>query len=136
MVPRPRLGLVPDPGQSGPLTWDHLPASAPPAPLRSGPMTFPQSSAYPEQSQATTILVLGILGIICCGPLGIAAWIMGNNELAAIDAGRRNPEGRSTANAGRIMGIVAAVLMILGVLFFIGALIFGFSFRTMFDTGF
>jgi len=99
-------------------------------------MTFPQSSAYPEQSQATTILVLGILGIICCGPLGIAAWIMGNNELAAIDAGRRNPEGRSTANAGRIMGIVAAVLMILGVLFFIGALLFGFSFSTMFDTGF
>lgn len=97
-------------------------------------MTFSQSSAYPEQSQATTILVLGILGIICCGPLGIAAWIMGNNELEAIDSGRRNPEGRSTANAGRIMGIIATVLLILGAIFFIGALVVGFSFST-FDFG-
>jgi hypothetical protein len=97
-------------------------------------MTFSQSSAYPEQSQATTILVLGILGIICCGPLGIAAWIMGNNELEAIDSGRRNPEGRSTANAGRIMGIIATVLLILGAVFFIGALVVGFSFTT-FDFG-
>lgn len=97
-------------------------------------MTFSQSSAYPEQSQATTILVLGILGIICCGPLGIAAWIMGNNELEAIDSGRRNPEGRSTANAGRIMGIIATVLLILGAIFFIGALVVGFSFTT-FDFG-
>lgn len=99
-------------------------------------MTFSPSSAYPEQSQSTTILVLGILGIICCGPLGIAAWIMGNNELEAIDSGRRNPEGRSTANAGRIMGIIASVLMILGVLFFVGLIIFGVSFSTLFDTGF
>ena len=91
-------------------------------------MTISQSSAYPEQSQATTILVLGILAIICCGPLGIAAWIMGNNELEAIDSGRRNPEGRSTANAGRIMGIIGTVLLILGAVFFIGALIVGFSF--------
>ena len=30
-------------------------------------MTVPVQSPYPEQSQATTILVLGILGIVCCG---------------------------------------------------------------------
>jgi ABC-type Fe3+ transport system permease subunit len=99
-------------------------------------MTFTQGSAYPEQSQATTILVLGILGIICCGPLGIAAWIMGNNELEAIGNGRRNPEGRSTANAGRVMGIIASVLMILGFLVLIGLLIFGVSLSTLFDRGF
>ncbi len=98
-------------------------------------MTFPQNAAYPEQSQATTILVLGILGIICCGPLGIAAWVMGNNELAAIDAGRRSPKSRSTANAGRIMGIIGTVLLVLGILLFLGLLIAGFSF-TSFNTGF
>ena len=52
-------------------------------------MTVPVQSPYPEQSQATTILILGILSIVCCGLLGIAAWIMGNNELKAIDEGRR-----------------------------------------------
>lgn len=98
-------------------------------------MTFPTSPGYPEQSQATTILVLGILSIICCGPLGIAAWVMGNNELAAIDAGRRSPDGRSTANAGRIMGIIGTVLIALGILLFIGLLIVGFSFSS-FNTGF
>jgi hypothetical protein len=90
-------------------------------------MTFPQASAYPEDSQATTILILGILGIICCAPLGIAAWIMGNRELEAIDAGRRNPENRGTANAGRIIGIVATALMALGILAFIASIIFGFT---------
>lgn len=99
-------------------------------------MTFPQSSAYPEQSQATTVLVLGIFGIICCSPLGIAAWIMGNNELEAIDSGRRSPELRSTANAGRIMGIIATVLMILTALFFIGLLTFGISLSTVFGRSF
>ena len=84
-------------------------------------MSFPeQAAAYPENSQATTILVLGILGLICCGPLGIVAWVMGNNELQAIDAGRRDPNNRGTANAGRIIGMIAvglwALFTLLGLL--------------------
>lgn len=80
-------------------------------------MTVPIQSPYPEQSQATTILVLGILSIVCCGLLGIAAWIMGNNELKAIDEGRRPPENRGTANAGRICGIVGVALSAIGIIF-------------------
>lgn len=95
-------------------------------------MTFPTAAAYPEQSQATTILVLGILGLICCAPLGIAAWVMGNRELQAIDAGLRNPDNRGTANAGRIIGIIATVLLVLGLAFFILSLVLGFSI-TAFD---
>ena len=76
-------------------------------------MSFPEQAAYPENSQATTILVLGIIGLICCGPLGIVAWVMGNTELQAIDAGRRDPNNRGTANAGRIIGIVAVGLWVL-----------------------
>jgi hypothetical protein len=79
----------------------------------------PAQSPYPEQSQATTILVLGILSIVCCGLLGIAAWIMGNNELKAIDEGRRPPENRGNANAGRICGIVGVALNALGLIFFL-----------------
>ncbi|MEX1038967.1 MAG: DUF4190 domain-containing protein [Acidimicrobiia bacterium] len=94
-------------------------------------MTFPQASAYPEQSQATTILVLGILGLICCVPFGIAAWVMGNRELEAIDSGRRNPENRGSANAGRIMGIVSVALWVIGAVAFILLLVAGVSFSAL-----
>lgn len=70
---------------------------------------------FPEASQATTILVLGILGLILCQVLAPVAWVMGNNELEAIDAGRRPSENRGTANAGRILGIVGTVLLAIGV---------------------
>jgi hypothetical protein len=86
-------------------------------------LTVPATTPYPEQSQATTILVLGILSLVCCQPLGIAAWVMGNNELRAIDEGRRPPENRGTANAGRICGIVALALSaVLVLLLLTGAL--------------
>lgn len=91
------------------------------------PPQFPSDSgAYPEQSQATTVLVLGILAVVLCQILGPFAWVMGNNELAGIDAGRRPPENRGTANAGRILGIIGTVLLALGIvfaiLFIVGAL--------------
>jgi hypothetical protein len=44
---------------------------------------------------------------------------MGNKELQAIDAGRRPPENRGTANAGRILGIVSTVLLAVGIVFVI-----------------
>lgn len=95
-------------------------------------MTQPQfptdPSRYPEASQATTVLVLGIIGLVACQVLGPFAWVMGNNELAAIDAGRRPPENRSTANAGRILGIVTTVLLAIGLLiglFLLLAVLFG-----------
>lgn len=78
----------------------------------------PVASPYPEASQATVILVLGILSIVCCSPLGIAAWIMGNNELRAIDEGRRPVENRGTANAGRICGIIGVALLALSIILF------------------
>ena len=91
-------------------------------------MTFPQTGGYPEESQATTILVLGILGLLCsCSPLGVAAWVMGNRELEAIDAGRRNPDNRGTANAGRIIGIVATVLGLIALVVFFSFLFLGLS---------
>ena len=63
--------------------------------------------------------MLGILSLVICQVLGPFAWVMGNNELAAIDGGRRPPENRGTANAGRILGIIGTVLLVLGVIFFI-----------------
>ena len=68
---------------------------------------------YPERSQATTVLVLGIVGmfIIIVAPF---AWKFGHDELKAIDEGRRPPEGHSQATAGRILGIIGTVFLVFG----------------------
>jgi hypothetical protein len=89
-------------------------------------MSFPETTPYPEASQASTALVLSIVGLVCCQVLGIVAWIMANNELQAIKAGRRNPANEGTASAARIIGIVTTVLLgigiILGIIFLIAGL--------------
>lgn len=70
---------------------------------------------YTEQSQATTALVLGVVGVVICWFLGPVAWWMGQREVKAIDAGRRPPESRGSARAGQILGIIGTVLLILAV---------------------
>ena len=65
--------------------------------------------------RGNTILVLGILGLIVCGPLGIAAWVMGKGDLARIDAGLMDPTGRGTTQAGMVLGIIGTVLIIVQV---------------------
>ena len=124
-------GETPDPSEELPPPVfppvEEAAQTPPPPPL---PPTAPPPGAgapayagmYPEASQATTILVLGILSIVVCQILGPFAWVMGNKEIEAIDAGRRPPENRSNANAGRITGIIGTVLLalsILGILFFL-----------------
>lgn len=75
--------------------------------------------------RGTLILVLGILGLVVCGPLGIVAWIMGSGDLKEMDAGTMDPSGRGNTNAGKICGIIATVLMaisvvIVGIIFMFG----------------
>jgi len=76
------------------------------------------TQSYPEQSQSVIVLVLGILGLLACGLLGPVAWVMGNKELAGIDAGLRPPEQRNLANIGRILGMVTVLLYVLAFLSF------------------
>ncbi|MGH8928910.1 MAG: DUF4190 domain-containing protein [Acidimicrobiia bacterium] len=90
----------------------------------------PVQSPYPEQSQASTVLVLGILSIVVCQILGPFAWKMGHDELNAISEGRRPPEGQGLAQAGKICGIVGTAflgLAIIFLLFWLVALLFGFG---------
>jgi hypothetical protein len=69
----------------------------------------------PDHPQSTTVLVLGIVSLVVCQILGPFAWVMGNRVVKEIDAGRGSIGGRSSANAGRICGIIASVLLILSV---------------------
>lgn len=75
-----------------------------------------QWQVLPKHPQATLILVLGILGLVVCQVLGPFAWIMGNRAVAEIDANPGVYDGRGEAQAGRILGIIATVILILSVL--------------------
>ena len=66
-----------------------------------------------EEHRGTMILVLGLLGILVCAPLAIAAWVMGSGDLKKIKAGQMDPEGESSTRIGYILGIVGTVLMII-----------------------
>ena len=60
------------------------------------------------------ILVFGILGLVICFPFGIAAWIMGNGDLKAIRAGQMDPSGEGLTQGGRICGMIATILAVVG----------------------
>jgi len=76
--------------------------------------------------RGTLILVLGILSFVFCGIFtAIPAWIMGNNDLKEMDAGTMDPSGRSITNVGRILGIVAVALTVLGIVVMIILAAFG-----------
>lgn len=88
----------------------------PPQQQEPGPYTaVPMGDPNPKAKQA---LILGILGILCCGPLSIVAFVFGNQarDIAAQLPG--NP-GADNAKMGRILGIVGMVLMVLGIILMI-----------------
>jgi hypothetical protein len=68
-----------------------------------------------QPHRGTMILVFGILGLVICMPLGIVAWVMGNTDLKAMDAGTMDPEGRGITHAGKIIGMIATILAIIGI---------------------
>ena len=86
-------------------------------------MSGEYTQQYPENSQAVLTLVLGILGLMFCGILAPFAWSLGNAELRGIDTGRRPPDNRGLANAGRILGIIGTVFLGLALLVLIVVLV-------------
>jgi hypothetical protein len=67
------------------------------------------------------ILAFGILSLIIFPIIfGPIAWIMGNNDLREMHAGRMDPEGEGNTNAGRICGIIGTVLGIIGLVCCVG----------------
>ncbi len=65
------------------------------------------------------ILVLGILGIVGCCVCPPIAWYMGSQDMAEIEAGRMDPEGKQMTQIGMILGIVGSVLLVLSVIVWI-----------------
>lgn len=82
-----------------------------------------------NNKKATWALVTGILGLICCSPLGIVAIILGRGAQAEIAT--TGQQGAGAAKAGVILGIIALVLLVLQIILFAtGALTFDGTFET------
>ncbi len=78
-----------------------------------------------EKGNATLILVLGIVGLLCCNLLGPVVWYMGKQEMEGIAAGRITPANEGTAKAGMILGIICTALLVVGCVIGLLWLIFG-----------
>jgi hypothetical protein len=70
----------------------------------------PNQAAYSAlEGRSTTVLVLGILGLVLCQILGPIAWVMGNKVRdEAVAMGRLEPGNNK---AGRICGIIGTCLI-------------------------
>ena len=71
------------------------------------------------------ILVLGILGLIVCQLLAPVAWIMGKGDMAQIDSGQMDPEGRGLTQAGMILGIVGTIFIVLSLVALVFFMVLG-----------
>lgn len=101
----------------GPPTWP-TPWSPYPGP--------PPYGAPPTDGRAVTALVLGVLGLVACGPFAsVPAIVLGRVATRAIDASQGRLGGRGIATAGFVLGIVATVVWTLAILLVIG--LFAFS---------
>lgn len=89
------------------------------------PPTIPVAATQ-QSSKATIAVVVGVLGIVCCGLLAPVAWYLGNEEIKAIDAGRLSETNRGMAQVGKILGIIGSILLVLGLLWvlFFGGMAF------------
>ena len=87
----------------------------PPPPPYGSPYGYPVYGPQQEHPQATTVLILGILSLLLCSFVGPFAWVMGRKALTEIDNSGGVLGGRGSVMAGYICGIVASVLLILGV---------------------
>ena len=67
----------------------------------------------PDHPSSSTVLVLGILGLVLCQVLSPVAWVLGGRALREIDASGGRYGGRGAVNAGRICGIVGTIILLL-----------------------
>ena len=80
--------------------------------------------------RGAVILAFGILGLVVCQLFGVAAWVMGDNDLKEMRRGYMDPSGRDLTQTGRILGMVATALMAIPVVFGILILIFSIFARS------
>ena len=91
--------------------------SEPPPPQYGAGQPQYGGGAPQDHPRGTTILILGILSLVCCGLFtGIPAIVMGKGALAEIDSQPVPAANRGTVKAGYICGIIGTALSVLGII--------------------
>ena len=70
------------------------------------------------------------MGLFVFWPLSPFAWVVGRNEVRAVDAGRRDPANRGVGLAGQILGIIGTVLLALGIVFIVVVIVIAIAVGT------
>jgi hypothetical protein len=111
----------------------HEPLAPPPPPQ--GYYGGPPVGAQKAEG-AITSLVLGIIGIVVCQLCAPFAWAMGRKAERLVDASGGTLGGRGEATAGKILGIIGTVFLILIVLFIFAIIAFGVALESSSTTTF
>lgn len=135
MTDEPQNTPPPNPGQV-PGGYQPPPGQYPPPGAYGAPGQYPPPGGYlppghqpvhmpPKHPQATLAMVLGIIGLtgIFCyvtALVGPFAWWLGAKSVKEIDADPMRHGGRGEAMAGKVMGIIGTVLLILGIIAIVG----------------
>lgn len=106
-----------------------IPPTPPSPPQTPGYIPLPPTAVIPAKASGRSItsMILGILGLTCCGIMAPVAWILGSTELKDIGAGLSSPAGKGYATAGKILGIIGTIMIILSMLLAILWFVFMFS---------
>jgi hypothetical protein len=70
--------------------------------------------------RGTMVLVFAILGWVVCVIFGIVAWVMAAQDLKEMDAGRMDPEGRSTTQAAKVIAMIQCILSLVVIVLYCG----------------
>lgn len=85
-----------------------------PPPMYPPPNPYGVAYPPPDNGEAVTVFVLGLLGLVACQLLGPVAWVKGNTiRKTAMIMGAPVP---GLATAGWIMGIISTIILGLSIL--------------------
>jgi len=93
-------------------------SAPPPPPPEGGGYGYGGYAAPKTNQKAIWSLVTGIIGLLCCSPVGIVALILGNSAKREIAVSNGAETGGGLAQAGVILGIIAIVLLVLSIIGF------------------
>jgi len=111
-----------------PLCAETIPVADPKCKFCGGATAAPRPPVRPlptppSDSGGIGSLVVSLLGYMFCGLLCPIGWLLGSNYEA--DCRRRGVEPSGAGKAGKIIGIIGTIFLILGFLFFVLMLVAG-----------